>query len=57
MISTLAIKLFKSIIVNATLRNSLLCHPYDTPTFKTNTFHLVSYEDWVKHLLLLYINS
>ena len=32
----------------------MLCHPYDTPTFKTNVLCLVSNEGLVKCLLLLY---
>ena len=27
---------------------------YDTPTFKTNAFRLLSNEGWLKRLLLLY---
>ena len=33
----------------------MFCHPYDTPTFKSNALHLVSNEGWLKCLLLLYM--
>ena len=32
----------------------VLCHPYNIPTFKTNTLHLVSNQGQLKCLLLLY---
>ena len=32
----------------------MLCHPYDTPTFKTEALRLVTNEGRLKHLLLLY---
>ena len=32
----------------------MLRHPYDTPTFKTNTLRLVSNEGRLKRLLQLY---
>ena len=32
----------------------MLCHPYDTPTLKTNVLCLVNNEEWLKRILLLY---
>ena len=32
----------------------MLCHQYDTPTFKTIMLRLVSNEGWLEYLLLLY---
>ena len=59
--STLAMKLFNS---GKKLRNTtvyelvsiqMLCYPYDTSTFKTNTLRLVSNKAWLKRLSTIHV--